>query len=259
MDYLDLLMQESNRFASALATADPTAPVPSCPDWTAADLLWHLTEVQSFWGVVVRDRLADPQAAEDVAPERPEAFADLFGAFSQASTALQMALAQTEPAEPVWTWSNDHTAGFIRRRQMHEALIHRVDAELTNGHRSPIDPAVADDGVSEFLQFMFAPPGWARIEPAGPLGALTATDTGTTWTIRADHFSGLSPNTGTSYADEPCLSLLTDSGASAFTIAGTAADLDCWLWQREPVEPVVETGDADAVAQLRGILREGVQ
>src|SRR6185312_10928831 len=48
---------------SALADAverDPAAPVPSCPGWTAADLAWHLLEVQFFWATVVERRLQDP-------------------------------------------------------------------------------------------------------------------------------------------------------------------------------------------------------
>ena len=259
MDYLDLLMQESNRFASTLAATHPTEPVPSCPDWTAADLLWHLTEVQSFWGTIVRDRLAEPEAAEAAAPERPESFEDVFVAFSQASTALQTALAQTDPAEPVWTWSNDHTAGFVRRRQVHEALIHRVDAELTAGRRTPIEAGLAADGVLEFLQFMQAPPSWARVEPAGPIGALNATDTGAGWLVRVGHFSGLSPNTGTTYEAAPCLCLLAEPGRPGYAIDGTVADLDCWLWQREPAGPVIESGDPAGLAQLGEILREGVQ
>jgi hypothetical protein len=56
-DLLAAVRSESDRFAGALAAADPTAPVPCCPDWTAADLTWHLTEVQLLWATVVRERL----------------------------------------------------------------------------------------------------------------------------------------------------------------------------------------------------------
>jgi len=50
LDYLGHLASESARFADAIRLAPPAARVPSCPDWTADDLLWHLAEVQFFWG-----------------------------------------------------------------------------------------------------------------------------------------------------------------------------------------------------------------
>ena len=47
LDLLAAVRAESARFADALEATDPAAPVPTCPDWTAADLLWHLAQEQS--------------------------------------------------------------------------------------------------------------------------------------------------------------------------------------------------------------------
>ena len=44
---------EADRFGAALAGTDPSAPVPTCPDWTALDLARHLTEVHAFWACLV--------------------------------------------------------------------------------------------------------------------------------------------------------------------------------------------------------------
>jgi len=38
---LDHIRTESTRFRSVLADCDPAARVPACPDWDAADLVWH--------------------------------------------------------------------------------------------------------------------------------------------------------------------------------------------------------------------------
>ena len=54
--YLDHIRTESARFREVLADCDPSARVPACPDWDAADLLWHLAGVQVFWAKVVRHR-----------------------------------------------------------------------------------------------------------------------------------------------------------------------------------------------------------
>ena len=59
-DFSAFVRSESALFAAALADVDPAARVPACPDWTAADLLWHLGEVQWFWSAVVAGRPAGP-------------------------------------------------------------------------------------------------------------------------------------------------------------------------------------------------------
>ena len=131
--YLAHIEQESSRFIACLADADPAAPVPSCPEWTVDDLIWHLAEVQLFWGAIVRDRLDDPDAAEEGKPSRPEDHAALVALFGDATRQLLDALATTPPETEVWTWADDHTVAFVLRRQAHEALIHRMDAELVAG------------------------------------------------------------------------------------------------------------------------------
>ncbi|QNP56765.1 maleylpyruvate isomerase N-terminal domain-containing protein [Tessaracoccus defluvii] len=50
---VDVIRREAARFAHVLRDVPDAAVVPSCPGWTAADLLWHLTEVHLFWGAVV--------------------------------------------------------------------------------------------------------------------------------------------------------------------------------------------------------------
>ncbi len=69
LDFLDHLERESARFAAAIGSAPGAAVVPSCPDWNADDLLWHLAEVQWFWATIVRERLTDPPG-EDLTPAR---------------------------------------------------------------------------------------------------------------------------------------------------------------------------------------------
>jgi hypothetical protein len=70
LDYVAHLTSESACFAAAIAKTAPDAPVPSCPDWDADDLLWHLSQVQCFWGTVVREHL-DGEQVEELMPERP--------------------------------------------------------------------------------------------------------------------------------------------------------------------------------------------
>src|SRR3954447_27094342 len=81
LDYLAHLERESARFLVTLQGAAPDTPVPTCPDWTADDLLWHLAEVQWFWGEIVRSGTDDPDTLEAAKPARPadrDALADFY-------------------------------------------------------------------------------------------------------------------------------------------------------------------------------------
>ena len=164
---------------------------------------------------------------------------------------------------PAWTWSDDHTVGFIARRQAHEALIHRVDAELTAGQRrSVMDPALSADGVDEALRIMYGgdPPAWGTFSADQARSIrVQAADTDDSWIVTLGQFRGTDPDGGKTY-DQPGILVSTDQGDdTAATIRGTADDLDCWLWQR-PVDAALErSGDRDVLSALEAIIDEGIQ
>lgn len=261
LNYLDHVARESASFADAISGAAPGAAVPSCPDWVADDLLWHLAEVQWFWGTIVHGRLSDPSAAEAAKPQRPADRDALTAFYRQASRDLLETLTATSAETEVWTWSDDHSVSFIRRRQAHEALVHRIDAELTGDTRTPIDSALAADGVDEVLRVMYGgSPAWGAFQPDdGKTVRLHTTDTGDSWVVRLGRFTGTDPSAGTSY-DEPELRIDdadVDAEAAA-SVAGTAADLDCWLWHRETVAPISRSGDEAVLAELDRIIAPGI-
>jgi uncharacterized protein (TIGR03083 family) len=258
IDFLAHIRAESARFLDALSDTDPAAPVPTCPDWTAADLLWHLAEVQLLWGTIVRDRLDDPDPAEAAKPPRPADYGELSELYREASATLVNALAETADDVAVWTWlDREQTAGFVRRRQAHEALVHRIDAELTAGHPvSDIDRALATDGVLEVLDWMYGGvPDWATHTIDGPVGRVATTDTGAEWFVQLGRWSGHSPNTGKDYTDELTMTL-REAGATAFTVSGASRDLDAWLWNRPTWQDVALDGDT---AGFEAVIRSGVQ
>ena len=257
MDYLSHIRADSERFGQALAACDPTARVPSCPEWTAADLLWHLGEVQLFWGTIVADRLRDPGAAEAVKPARPVDYGALTAFYLAASSTLIDALAATPDETEIWTWFEaDQSAGFVRRRQAHEALIHRLDAELTIGDVTDIDGELATDGVVEVLDWMYSGvPSWGVHTQSGPVGRVATTDTGGSWLVQLGTFSGTSPNTGNVYTDEATITRV-DGGDPTFEVSGVARDLDAWLWNRPTLTEIALAGD---YAPFVEIIRSGVQ
>ena len=259
VNYLDHLARDSARFEAALRGTAPAAPVPSCPGWDADDLLWHLAEVQWFWGTVVRENLSGEQA-EELKPPRPADRAALLAFYDRASGDLAEVLAATAPESPAWTWSADNTVGFIRRRQAHEALIHRIDAELTASDRTALDAELCADGVDEALRVMYgALPTWGTFTPDRPRTVrLRATDTGDSWFVTLGRFTGTDPE-GVPY-DEPDIHVEDpDPGSvAAAEVAGAAADLDCWLWHRPPLSPPALSGDREVLIGFESAIAPGI-
>jgi len=261
LDFVAHLVRESGRFGEAIGGTPPDAPVPSCPDWNADDLLWHLAEAQWFWGTIVREKMTTPPA-DDLAPPRPGDRAGLAAFYGRVSHDLAGALAATPPDTHAWTWSDEQTVGFIRRRQAHEALVHRVDAELTAGRRTPMDPRLSADGVDEALRIMYGGdlPDWGRFTPDdGKTLRFRATDTGDSWFVALGRFAGTDPGDQVSY-DQPAIHAAgrDPGGPASAEVRGTAADLDCWLWHRPPFTPVVPSGDQAVLDRFASVIAPGI-
>ena len=253
--YLAHLRSESTRFREVLGGCDPGARVPSCPDWSAADLLWHLATVQRWWTEVLTER---PGRPEEIDPPRPETYDALLATYDAWSGTLADVLEAADPADEAWSWSDDHTVGFILRRQAHEALVHRVDAELAAGTSSAVDPVLAADGVHEVLDVMYGGcPPWGSWEPGESLIRVDCTDTGDGFWLRFGTFSGTDPDSGTSYVDEEDFHVVEAPGGDVepdVVVDGPAAALDLWLWSRGGDTEVSVAGDEATYARFRALV-----
>ena len=266
LDYLAHLAHESARFRNVLRETRPETSVPTCPDWNADDLLWHLAEVQWFWGEIAVRGLTTFEAVGNLDMRgRPGDRDGLLAFFGKTTLDLHRILTTASPDTPVWTWSDDHTVAFIRRRQAHEALVHRVDAELTAGDRTPMDADLCTDGVDEVLRIMYAGlPPWGRFtaDPNQTVRVQT-TDTNRSWLMTLGQFTGTDAE-GTAH-DEPGFSVAASCGGEsdasepvAATVRGAAADLDCWLWHRPPMGPVQRSGDPLVLGCLDLTIAQGI-
>jgi uncharacterized protein (TIGR03083 family) len=250
------LTTESDRFLEAVLAADPGARVPSCPDWTAEDLLWHLGTVQAFWAEVLRRRPADPDEWHSE-PVRPEGRDALRSFFEQATAALRDELGRAADAEAAWTWHTERSVAFIRRRQAHEAAIHRIDAELAAGRPvTEIDRELARDGVLECLGVMYAGvPDWAEFTPDGATVELVPTDGGEPVRVVLGRTVGVDPDGDR--VDEPDLAVVPPEGPADVRLHATASHLDAWLWHRVAGGVEVE-GDERVYARFASIVSQPV-
>jgi uncharacterized protein (TIGR03083 family) len=232
-DHLDAIRRDSAALLDAARQADPATTIDACPAWTAVDLVWHIGEVQHFWGWIVAGPMTDWSSYEE--PARPDSVEETF-AFAERSTAdLVAALAATDPSTPLWTWSADKTAGFVARRMAHEAGVHRVDAERAAGREWRMPAAQAADGVDEFLVHFL--PDVVKDAPAldGSIHVHCA-DVDGEWTVTTDDGGG--------YVVER-----THAKGDA-ALRGDAHDLLMVLWRRAPLDVVAVFGDRAVAERL---------
>ncbi|WP_225753132.1 maleylpyruvate isomerase N-terminal domain-containing protein [Actinotalea sp. Marseille-Q4924] len=268
--YVLAVREETERFLDALGTTDADAPVPTC-DWTAADLLWHVAEVQHHWAAVVRG--AHGEAV--VAPDRPEDLDALRTLAATAGTELAGALAEAAPDDAAWSWHEDGgTVAWVARRQAHEAVVHRVDAELTAGRAvTPPTVELAADGVDEVLHVMLdGVPDWGTFTPDGVTVRLECTNVDASWLLRLGRFTGTGPESGTPY-DLDAAAVQRDVAAHGADVTGAARDdvdllvrapaweLDMWLWGRGPADgfDVSGPGGAALLERVRQLMVEATQ
>ncbi len=260
LPFVDHLERESALFRQALAEAPAGARVPTCPDWDADDLLWHLADVQWFWGEIAQRRLTsvgDVRALVRV--DRPAQRAGLLAHFDRSSERLVRVLRDIPPDTELWMWADDHSAAYIARRQAHEALVHRLDAELTVGARHDVDAALAADGVDEALTVMRghepdpSEPDLLDAPVCGPV-TVSAVDVMHTWTVTPVRVTGRDSD-----GDEHDLVRFRpgthgEATQAVAEISGSAADLDAWLWNRPTTGAVERSGDAAALSAVDAVV-----
>ncbi|GAA2735419.1 maleylpyruvate isomerase family mycothiol-dependent enzyme [Actinocorallia aurantiaca] len=201
------LKAETEALAALLEGADPSLPVPTCPEWTLADLAAHVGNGLLWAAALVRTGTPPPQ------PDQP-APADPGPWLRRAAALLDEAVA-SDPDAPVWTFLGPRSARFWTRRMRNDLLVHRADASLALGRDFRAEPSDAADALSEGLDLITASatsglsPALTPLRGQGVL-KFTATDTPDVWTVRR------APEAVTwSARDEP----------ADVTITGTARDL----------------------------------
>jgi uncharacterized protein (TIGR03083 family) len=196
-DQLAHIDDRSAALRAAAAAAGTGARVPSCPDWSVADLVAHLGAVHLFWTAVVSAGPADgPPDATVLGDRTPHG--DLLDWSAGATAGLLAALRAAGPDRGCWTWWESAgapmTAGAVARHQVQEAAVHALDAQLAAGQPQPLPTAVAADGVGEHLTVELSANGaW----PHDPERLVLDAGDGGTWLIdlgragaRVSQFSG---------------------------------------------------------------------
>jgi uncharacterized protein (TIGR03083 family) len=277
-DYVPLIGVAAERLAAEATDAGLDAPVPTCPEWTVAELVGHQGEVHRWAASVVSGALdtteLTPQAYAATLP--PVDAATLLDWFAAGAAGLQAALSAAPEDLRTAVFLKDAPAPrvFWARRQTHETTIHAADALSARLGRLPtaaevgVDIAVALDGIDELLtgfitrrssRLRLDVPGSAELgsgaEPGGAAAAggvadgpgsgasvlVAPTDADAAWSI-------------TLSADPPVTARGADPDREPdVVLTGSAAALYLGLWNRG--DEIAATG-AD---ELLGLWRERVR
>jgi uncharacterized protein (TIGR03083 family) len=240
------------------------ARVPSCPDWTVADLTRHV-------GQVYLHKVECMRAGGEVETEWPPAGLqeeDPVALLDRSYAALVGELTTRNPSDPGGTWYEpDPTVGFWIRRMAQESVIHRIDAELGAGAAiAPVPDDLAIDGVDELLKVFVA---YAFSKWPEDFTEALKDSPGRAFLIRAEAAAGRPGGswlvkTGTDHlvVEGGPGREVVDSRTPDVTVSGTPAAVLRWAWNREtPGEAslVRVEGNADALSELRQCVVDGTQ
>ncbi|QTD96121.1 maleylpyruvate isomerase family mycothiol-dependent enzyme [Streptomyces cyanogenus] len=246
--YREAIGRETHRFAEVVRGADPASAVPSCPDWTLAELTRHVGAVQRWFCALLTRRVQEPPRSRDVELGLPADERDLADWLTAGVPEVAAVLRDTDPGAAMWTWGADRHTRFWARRMLFETLVHRVDAEHALGQESDIDPVLAADGVDEFLVNLpyagvFAP-DVTKLRGDGEIVAFQCAGTGEEWRVRLDPDGfRLLPLDGDDAVSEPPTAAVRGQAADlllllygrrsyqepAFDVSGEAPVLDRWF------------------------------
>jgi uncharacterized protein (TIGR03083 family) len=210
--------------------------VPTCPEWTLADLLVHLGLV---WGWAAETVATKTRAERGQAPES-RTDQELRGWAKGQAERLVDALRSADPDAGCWTFGTPRSVRFWYRRQALETALHAWDAERATGTPSRIDPEVAVDGIDEHLNVLV--PRTVRLRPdvwTGQSVHLHCTDAEGEWVVRLGPGGEVATRRAHAKAD--------------VALRGTAEAL--WLWctnRATPEELAIERyGDQEITARWR--------
>ncbi len=241
-EHVSALAVEVGTLVDTLRLADLTTPVPACPGWDLADLIRHLGTVHRWAEWHVRNLAETRHASDAIGIATPDDIASLIEWLAEGAELLVATLRACDPAAPMWAWGADQHARFWSRRQVHETLVHRADAQLALGVAPEMDARLAVDAIDELFDNLpsaaYFAPNVANLRGSGETLHLHCTDTDGEWMIRL-HDDGFSYEHTHGKGDVAVRGTACDllllaynrrsSADSGFEIFGDADLLNRWL------------------------------
>ncbi|MHC1558023.1 maleylpyruvate isomerase family mycothiol-dependent enzyme [Actinomycetospora sp. C-140] len=154
--FLDEITAHTTAFADATRAVDHDTLVPSCPEWTVHDLADHLGGVHRWCTATVGNPGKKLKRRGPTSPPLPDHEGEVSLWLREGAVGLVQAIRDAGQDTEVGGFGRMVPVSFWARRQCHETLVHRADAELAA--RRPVladvDPVIAADAVDEHLSMV---------------------------------------------------------------------------------------------------------
>ena len=226
--YLNAVVEQTNTLAGWVHGADVSAPVPTCPKWTLADLVDHVGAVQRMVTMLVGERMSEPDDAYARYVPGPADSAQWRDWLNDGAAEARRAFESVADDTPVWDPSGDDAGvPFWSRRLFGEACVHRADAAAALGLSYELAPENAVGAVDDWLRNMTSRGYWenrpafaAAMRGDGQTLHFHATDAHGEWLARRE------PDR---------VALEHTHGDADVTVSGPAADLLLVISRRRPL------------------------
>jgi uncharacterized protein (TIGR03083 family) len=228
VDYAGAFLAENRAFSELFRDADTSKPVPTCPGWSLEQLFRHVGRGDRWAAQIVRDRLEDfldPRTVEGgkPPPDPADAISWLHGGAQRLVDAVELAGAET----PVWTFLGPRPANWWIRRRLHEVAVHRADAAITVGAEFELEPEVAADGITEWLERVAI--------QSGSDGAPLPLEEGSTLHLHATDPGLDDAGEWTVGVDQGRITWSHEHGKGSVALRGSATDLLLAILRRVPL------------------------
>ena len=228
MDYAAAFLEENRAFAELFRDVDDPTPVPTCPGWSLKQLFRHVGRGDRWAAQIVRDRLdtfLDPRTVEGGKPPpgHADAISWLHGGAQRLVDAVELSGVET----PVWTFLGPRPANWWIRRRLHEVAVHRADAAITLGSEFTLQPDIAADGITEWLERVAV--------QAGSDGEALPLEEGNTIHLHATDSDLSAPGEWTIGVSDDRIGWSHEHGKGTVALRGGATELLLALVRRVPV------------------------
>ncbi|MGH9307123.1 MAG: maleylpyruvate isomerase family mycothiol-dependent enzyme, partial [Acidimicrobiales bacterium] len=183
------------------------------------------------WNAVASGEAAGPRDVTE--PPRPPD-EEIIDWFLSGAERLANTLDSQDDEVEVWTWSSDHSMGFIKRRMAHETAVHCWDTQKAAGRPEPLPSDLAADGIDEFLG-VFLPRRDEHLAGPSQHIHLHCTDEAGEWLI------GIG---------EGAIDVERAHGKAPAAVRASASDLVLMLWRRVGPEDLEVLGDRDELTRF---------
>jgi uncharacterized protein (TIGR03083 family) len=169
--HLAAIRDDSKRIAACAEFGDLTAQVAACPGWDLRALVTHVGGVHR-WAAMAIGNGRQPAIVSTDMPDAAASGTELAVWMRAGAAALTDILALTPLDADSWhPFPLEQKAWVWSRRQAHETMMHRWDAEVTAYGSSGFEAEIAADGLQEFFELAL-PRVFVRERVAPPLQSL---------------------------------------------------------------------------------------